>query len=326
MAKRPCSAISLVVSLLAAVLLAGLRADAAPPGEAVRLEKDATDQTLAELDAPDLKVLTISSRGVSDEGIRSLKKLKRLETLILTGVPITNAGVEHLVELPNLKTLLVRIAPVSDEGLKSVGRMQKLTHLQYGGAITGRGLVELKQLKDLRNLSIVLGPGRAAGFEHLAAMIALRELSIEGGRIDEANWKHITALPELQVLRLRKVELSDPTIAGVGHCKKLVSLAMREMPIGDDAMPNVAKLDQLQFLMIPYTQVGTEGIRALLPLQHIKLLGLSACKRVDDDLVGIAAKMTRLEELQLDGTSVTQKGAEELRRALPEAFVDLPKR
>ena len=54
-------------------------ADAAPPGESARLERDATDQTLAQLESPNLKSLIINSGRVTDEGIKSLKRFQRLD-------------------------------------------------------------------------------------------------------------------------------------------------------------------------------------------------------------------------------------------------------
>jgi hypothetical protein len=59
-------------------------------------------------------------------------------------------------------------------------------------------------------------------------------------------------------------------------------------------------------------------MKALTKLQRLKLEG---CDRIDDESAGILAAFPSLEEVDLKGTSVTEKGLATLRAARPKLRV-----
>lgn len=57
---------------------------------------------------------------MTDEDLKELKGIKKLDWLDLAYVPITDAGVKHLKELKNLKSLMLIGTNISDEGVSEL--------------------------------------------------------------------------------------------------------------------------------------------------------------------------------------------------------------
>ena len=55
--------------------------------------------------------------AISDDGLKHLKGLHSLETLILIDTPITDAGLKELQGLPNIKLINLSETKVTKEGI-----------------------------------------------------------------------------------------------------------------------------------------------------------------------------------------------------------------
>jgi hypothetical protein len=77
-----------------------------------------------------------------------------------------------------------------------------------------------------------------------------------------------------------------------------------------------SKLGEVSTLSI--TDKWVEQMGSLVGLQRLKVQG---CVRIDDEAVATLIAMPALRELDLKGTSVTEKGAATLRAAKPKAVV-----
>ena len=89
---------------------------------------------------PDLKVPT-----VTNDGLKYLKNLTKLEYLQIFGQNITDDGLANLQSLANLKSLGLSGKGITDEGLKHLQRLSKLESVDLGHtSVTPAGLAALK--------------------------------------------------------------------------------------------------------------------------------------------------------------------------------------
>ncbi len=98
----------------------------------------------------------IDSGYVTDTGIAHLKRLARLEALVLVGTTVTNDGLRELTGLQRLKRLKISSPNITDEGIPHFLRLRNLEALCVSGtSISEAGVSELR--RGLPNCQIV-GP------------------------------------------------------------------------------------------------------------------------------------------------------------------------
>ena len=61
-----------------------------------------------------------------------LAKMPQLSFLYLDGLPLTDAGLEHLKPLQNLDRLVLNGTRITDEGMRHIGELTKLERLEVG--------------------------------------------------------------------------------------------------------------------------------------------------------------------------------------------------
>jgi len=103
--------------------------------------REITDDGLKELAGlENLAALRIDMTGITDAGLKHLAGLKNLHTLNLSQTKITDAGLKHLAGLTNLQTLALTNTKVTDAGLKELKGLKKLGVLYLPGtAVTDKG-------------------------------------------------------------------------------------------------------------------------------------------------------------------------------------------
>lgn len=118
--------------------------------------------------------------GLSDESLRVLKALPRLESLSLQGHRFTDGGFAHLGEMTGLKSL------VADSGITP---------------ITDAALVHLKRLKKLEVLGLQATGITDAGLEELTGLTSLKELWVSGSRVTPEGIERLEArMPKLKTV------------------------------------------------------------------------------------------------------------------------------
>ena len=132
-----------------------------------RLANDNSMEDLSKL--PAVKVLTVRSVFVTDQGIGFLKRLTHLQTLrILLSSQITEVGIRHLAEL-SLKELDLTYSDASDEKLKSLRKLSGLKNLRLTNAIrvTDESVSYFTELRDLKTLDLADAKLTKAGISQL---------------------------------------------------------------------------------------------------------------------------------------------------------------
>lgn len=98
----------------------------------------------------DVIMVNLSNKDITDDDLKELAELPRLENLDLSNTPISNAGLEHLRKIPNLKFLSLWNTNIDDDGLKHLAVHKNLFALILDGTeVTDVGLSYLQELTEL---------------------------------------------------------------------------------------------------------------------------------------------------------------------------------
>jgi hypothetical protein len=109
---------------------------------------------------PALESLTIFSPRVTDDGLLYVGQIKTLRYLhlyhVFAPMPVTDAGLEHLMGLKELRSLRLGIDKITDRGLACLSGLERLEALEIGSrsAITDTGLQTVSRLSQLKELSL----------------------------------------------------------------------------------------------------------------------------------------------------------------------------
>jgi tetratricopeptide (TPR) repeat protein len=117
---------------------------------------------------------------------------------------------------------------IDDEALAHVGHLYDLEHLDLKGRGDGRhrpvtdaGLAHIKDLINLRRLTLRGTAITDAGLAHLTGLENLEELDLELTRVGDAGLVHLKGLKSLRTLRLSSTNISD---AGLVHLEAIPNL------------------------------------------------------------------------------------------------------
>lgn len=137
------------------------------------------------------RVVSVSLRNTktTDNDLKQLAKLPRLEMLDLTNTRITGAGLAHLKGLNNLRVLSLWKTRVDDSGLdnlKGLTKMRQLvldeTKVTDGGLVHLKGMTELEEWLGLTDTKVTdQGLQALTGFKKLKSLNLRRTLVTEDG-------------------------------------------------------------------------------------------------------------------------------------------------
>lgn len=114
-----------------------------------------TGTCFAKFTNPRLETLTLSGCPVSEEGTAAIGKLSSLNSLDLSESTVTDAAVAKLASLPQLRSLSLSYTDVGDEAMKSVGRLRTLANLSLNGTAVGdSGLTHLTGLSEAFSIGV----------------------------------------------------------------------------------------------------------------------------------------------------------------------------
>lgn len=162
-------------------------------------------------------------------------------------------------------------------------------------------MIQLAEMPRLKSLTVADSQVTSVGFASLKNL-RLEQLIVSGTKIDDSAMNYLAGSTELRVLQLDETQITNKAVEFIaGHFPALEELDLSSTSINDHAVPFLAKL------------------------QHLSDLDLSNTY-VTDASIPVLARMTQLRTLNLvhvpsDQPSVSKKGADRLRRALPKTEV-----
>ena len=129
-----------------------------------------------------------------------LKDIKSLRVLRVFQGKIDESSLIHLRKIPKLELLVVTSDGLTDKGAKSIGKLVSLNKLDLSSkSLTGSGLGELGSLKSLKRLFLYNTTIVDADLSPLAKMVWLEELCLPMTVSDEGLVKLKTSLPKTSI-------------------------------------------------------------------------------------------------------------------------------
>jgi Leucine-rich repeat (LRR) protein len=243
----------------------------------------------------EIRHIDLSGGAVRNEELEMFARLDTLQSLSLSGTAVDDEGLVQLAELKALKRLDLSKTAVGDKGLARLKNLSQLRDLDLRGTkVTDAGLEALTglPLESLRLSNTMVGD---AGIEKLAAVQTLKSLSVDGTRVTDEGYR-----------ALGKAFAANPI--DKNDLDAELSLARKLLRGGAtiSIVPEVASADKIP----PISDVED------LPREKFFITGIDAAgsAEVDDDLVPQFKMLTRLTDLDLDGSAVTEKGLAHLKQ------------
>jgi len=224
-----------------------------------------------------LRILTLSSTGITDEGLEHLRSLRSLRALELMQASISNRGLAVLMDLPALEYLELNTG-LTDAGLKQIAQLSNLRWLNIvDGNIWGPGLAELAKLPRLERLCIhqSRSPLFDRHIKYLEGLTQLKGLTLWGSACDTLTDASLASIGKLKNLEELHFIMTNPkfTSGGIAHLRRLKYL--RKIDLGfmqiSDAQYLMA-LPQLEF--VKTVELTVENMKALSGLRNLKSLGV----------------------------------------------------
>lgn len=206
-----------------------------------------------------IKDLTISGKTITDSTIELLTGLTELERLSSDGIQLTDAGYKHFAAFQKLKTLAFfhpafRSKDFTGGGLVELKALPKLENLTFAGSTAGDAALEaigrLTQLKGFRTWHTAQ---TQAGNAHLA------KLSLTSLRMGQR-------LPEWG--KDSPVSFDESTMEVIAQIKTLESLELTEARLSAKIIPQLKalpKLTKLKIETVDISEADVEAIKAALP-------------------------------------------------------------
>jgi hypothetical protein len=207
-----------------------------------------------------LESLQISGTSITDDGLKNIGSLKKLKELTLNTFKITDKCMKYVSDLKQLTMLDLEGALISDTGIRQLSGFNSLTELGVGYTkVTGTGLRRLQNLKSLRIGEEITNEGLAS----LGELTELRELQVFGNNIKGKFLFPLLNLKKLRSLDISgdKIVLDDILCFAQLPCLKFIILT--DIKITDRDLLKFRIFPHLKSIYLNKTVVTESAIRAL---------------------------------------------------------------
>jgi hypothetical protein len=227
-----------------------------------------------------LRKLYLTHCKLLDKGLVHLRKLGNLEVLVLGGyqggpngagqTEITDEGVRELKELIKLQRLYLKWIKVTDAGVKELRNLTNLRELTFqdNDKITDTALETIKDFPKLEVLCLFHTKVTDAGLKHLSGLQQLQLLHLGDTEVTDEGMKALRALPNLRRLDLGGTRVTDRGMEELVELPQLERLSIYRTKVTDKGLKELTKLQNLKRLDLAQTHVtaaGQDEIKAALP-------------------------------------------------------------
>jgi hypothetical protein len=197
-------------------------------------------------------------------------------------------------------------AKISPETLKVISSLKTLRSLDLSFSnVSDDSLPVLKNLKALQSLELSYTSVTGKAIEQLST--GLVSLRLEACDVQDAHLSALERMPKLAQLWLGRTRVTDAGLPAIGKRSEWVLLDLTDCKITDAGLRSLGKMKQIQDLWLSKTIRYGEDDRSALTNESIKYL----------------STLKTLRQFRIADSKMTPEGLERLRRALPEATIDV---
>jgi hypothetical protein len=162
------------------------------------------------------------------------------------------------------------------------------------------------------------------GLERLTSMPNLKSLTMGGNKLGDAGLQALRQMPGITYLDLIGRQGTDANIWAISMSDRgldaILSLQeLRELRFGCTSLG--VGVEGARFATVSAINVTTRWLEQMKSLPKLERLKLQGCQKVDDESLAVLTKFPALRELDLKGTSVTDKGLAMFRAARPKVVI-----
>lgn len=259
--------------------------------------------------------LELKEHNITSRGMPYIALQKQVVSLHLEGTKLKDSDLTYVATMPKLERLYLDDNPLTDAGVKLICQLPKLSKISLSGTKVGdEGVRSLAKLK-LRELHLsntkITGDALSivGGFEKLAKLY----LGIYYPK-GEKNLAALATAKNLEELDLRENRISADDLADVARIASLKKLVLAQCSIEDGALQNLKSLPHLEVVDLSTDNVSISKIREIAQLPELITLDLSNSDIDDQALSEIANSIPALQHIDLTETAVTEKGVLQLRK------------
>jgi len=263
---------------------------------------------------------------VTDTDLRKLLQMPNLTYLDLSLTRITDQGMQEIRTLPGIVELNLRFAEyVTDEGLAAIKGWRRLKRLNvHGTKISDTTLEHISGITSLEEVNIGSAMITDIGLERLSALPNLKELTMGGNELGDAGLQALRQMPGLTYLDLNGRQGTDSNVWAIamsdtGLDAVLTLKNLRELRFGCTFVG--VGIEGSRFATVSAMNITTRWLERIKSLSRLEKLKVQGCQKVDDESLAVLAGFPALREVDLKGTSVTEKGLAMFRAAKPKAVV-----
>ena len=219
--------------------------------------RELTDEGVRHLArVPRLERLDLSGTSITDRGLEVLRQLPALRSISLAGTRITDAGAAHLAHTAALEAVDLSWTNTGDGAVRALSGKPHLRELRSGVNVTDAGLPLLHDLPQFTHWQ-----GRDSRLCLIGERVLANHLSLRGPFTD-AGLNALRGLDGLFSLDLDDSRLGI-TAAALDPLIDLRHLAVLNVDAKDDWMPAIAAMPGLRALGVQDTTAGDDGFVAL---------------------------------------------------------------
>jgi internalin A len=268
----------------------------------------------------------LRSTWVTDTDLRKLVHYPQLTHLDLSVTRITDQGMQELRNLPGIVDLNLRFAEsVTDEGLAAIKGWKKLKRLNiHGTKISDTTLDHISGITSIESLDIGSAMVTDVGLDRLSSLPNLKQLTMGGNELGDAGLQALRQLPGLTYLDLSGRQGTDSNVWTISMSDRgleaLLTLKdLRELRLGCTSLG--VGVEGTRFATVSAMSVTFRWLERMKAFAKLERLKLQGCDRVGDDAVPLLSSFPLLQEVDLKGTAVTEKGIAMLRAEKPQARI-----
>ena len=256
-----------------------------------------------------------------------LAKLTQLRSLRFAVSPgIDDAILSTVAALPDLQEFNLRRVKVTDSGMTLLSRSRSLNYVMISEmAITDEGVASLAKLPLLRALNVYSAEPddefssyhdsaqtkvTDLGLEHLGQCSQLMSLNIHGAKVSTSGLQKLfTRCPDLRYLAISKSTVELGALEVASRLKNLQTIRITGKMLDDRIASQISKLPNLRQIE-GILQIGNEGVEKLASLPHLESLQFFG--NADDSCMQALSNLSKLKELSIDGSRITDDGLAKL--------------
>lgn len=254
---------------------------------------------------PKLQSVNISGMQVTDAGLEHLAQMPALSNLSISQTRISDSGLAKLESLTNLRTISLRADEFTGRGLRHLGKIPQLIHVSLSSTVDDddlRGLVDVRQINSLYMSEISL---TSASVELLNRLDHVRQCNLTLRNVDELDlrWLADVTLP----ISLNLSSAGSISDAGWKHLRRaqLEMLSVSGAKIDDRVLAGISEIEALKRLNLSGSMSITEKGWAHFQDSKLDSLSLSGVKILEGALAGIS-QIETLRSLNLNGSAAIQ--------------------